>query len=302
LNLSEPSPAITVFFDGGCPLCRREVGLYQRASVGLPVRWQDVSDFDATLPQGLNRQAALERFHVLRHGEQPELLSGARAFTLLWKQIPGWKWLGVLGSVPPVTVFLETAYSSFLRLRPKMQTIARALEPAVSQSPPFMVRDFRSDHAGETGAVWIYKGILLLAKDPTLINFAKHHLATEQKHLDLMNGILPWRQRSRLLVFWKIAGFITGFLPALVSSRAVYATVASVEVFVDQHYQEQIEKLQTSEYPGLLNTLLDCQADERGHRDEALAFVSPAPGLVLKTWCAVVGFGSAQAVKLAKLI
>ena len=41
----------------------------------------------------------------------------------------------------------------------------------------------RSDHAGEVGAVYIYKGILKIAKDPELVNFSKRHLATEESHL-----------------------------------------------------------------------------------------------------------------------
>ena len=39
----------------------------------------------------------------------------------------------------------------------------------------------RSDHAGEVGAVYIYKGILTIAKDPELLEFSKRHLATEQE-------------------------------------------------------------------------------------------------------------------------
>jgi predicted DCC family thiol-disulfide oxidoreductase YuxK len=71
--------AITVFFDGGCPLCRREVGMYQRASVGLPVHWHDVNIEGITLPAGLTREQALSRFHVLRQsGDQSHLLSGAK--------------------------------------------------------------------------------------------------------------------------------------------------------------------------------------------------------------------------------
>ena len=41
----------------------------------------------------------------------------------------------------------------------------------------------RSNHAGETGAVWIYKGILTVSRDPAIRLFAEHHLATEQTHL-----------------------------------------------------------------------------------------------------------------------
>jgi 3-demethoxyubiquinol 3-hydroxylase len=204
--------------------------------------------------------------------------------------------------MPIIVSVLEVVYRAFLILRPQMQRLARKLEPAVSQCPSFMVRDLRSDHAGETGAVWIYKGVLAVSKNQQVRTFAQHHLVTEQKHLDLVNGILPWRQRSRLIFFWKIAGFFTGALPALFGPNAVYSTVAAVEVFVDQHYQEQIEKLQNSGYPGLLNSLVSCQADERSHRDEANSLASTPPSGALKLWCALVGFGSAQAVKLAKLV
>ena len=33
-----------------------------------------------------------------------------------------------------------------------------------------------SDHAGEAGAVMIYRGILKLTKDPEIAEFAKNHL------------------------------------------------------------------------------------------------------------------------------
>jgi 3-demethoxyubiquinol 3-hydroxylase len=124
-------PAITVFFDGGCPLCRREVGVYQRASVGLQVHWHDVNDVDVPLPQGLDRESALSRFHVLKSDERgAQLLSGARAFTALWQYIPGWKWLGFIAALPIVSSLLEPAYRGFLFCRPLLQSIARAFEPA----------------------------------------------------------------------------------------------------------------------------------------------------------------------------
>ena len=39
--------------------------------------------------------------------------------------------------------------------------------------PNFIIPDLRTDHAGETGAVFIYKGILLVSKDKEIIKFAK---------------------------------------------------------------------------------------------------------------------------------
>jgi len=37
------------------------------------------------------------------------------------------------------------------------------------------------------------------------------------------------------------------------------------------------------------------------HRDEALALQTRPPGAFLRAWCALVGSGSAVAVKLARL-
>jgi 3-demethoxyubiquinol 3-hydroxylase len=278
--------------------------LYQRLSVGLPVKWLDVSQENVPLPSGLSIENALKRFHVLASpaAGNPVLLSGAQAFSALWKEIPGWKLLGSVSSLPIINNGLEAAYVGFLKIRPRIQKCVIALEPAVSQSPEFMVADIRSDHAGETGAVWIYKGILLISRNPDVRRFAAHHLETEQKHLSLMEGILPWRQRSRLLPFWRIAGFATGAIPALFGSNWVFRTIAEVETFVDQHYEEQIIKLADSGYPGLLNTMKACQQDECDHRDEAISLSTEPANLVLRLWCTVVGIGSSQAVKLARLI
>ena len=57
----------------------------------------------------------------------------------------------------------------------------------------------RSDHAGEVGAVYIYKGILTIAKDPELLEFSKRHLATEQEHLRRIEEVLPQTKRSKLI-------------------------------------------------------------------------------------------------------
>ncbi|MFT6590945.1 MAG: ubiquinone biosynthesis monooxygenase Coq7 [Rhodoferax sp.] len=170
--------------------------------------------------------------------------------------------------------------------------------------PDWVFADLRTDHAGEVGAVCIYQGVLRFARDPMLRAFAEHHLATEQKHLRLIAGWLPSAQHSRLLPLWRLAGFLTGALPALFGSKAVYATIEAVETFVDHHYDEQVRALASQPYlSDLRQTLLDCQADEVAHRDEAVAARGPArPGMVLRVWCAMVGTGSSAAVALIRHI
>ncbi len=304
--LMNTSPApLTVLYDGACPLCRREIAVYQGLQPLNPAQtlnFSDVSLASCPLPAGGNRNDYLARFHVQRADGQ--VISGAAAFVALWATLPGWRYLAMAARLPGATPALELVYRAFLLVRPQMQGIAKAFEaPRVSKE---LAGDLRSDQAGETGAVWIYRGLLAVSRDAGVREFAKRHLITEQGHLDKVNAVLPWPQRSRLLPGWRVAGFVTGALPALFGTRAVYATIAAVETFVDQHYQHQIDKLQgRPEYVQLLGLLEQCQEDECEHRDEAQsnkALLALPPGWLLRTWCALVGGGSSAAVELARRI
>ena len=129
---------------------------------------------------------------------------------------------------------------------------------------PYLKQELRSDHAGETGAVYIYKGIKTIARlvnDRELVSFAENHGATESEHLELMETVLAKNLQSRLLLLWRIAGWLIGAIPALFGRRAVYATIAAVETFVEQHYQAQIDHLLLNRsHQGLLQLLQRCQA------------------------------------------
>jgi len=170
--------------------------------------------------------------------------------------------------------------------------------------PGWVLADLRTDHAGEVGAVCIYQGVLRFARDPALRAFAEHHLATEKKHLGLIAAWLPLAQHSRLLPLWRLAGFLTGALPALFGPKAVYATIEAVETFVDHHYEEQVRALASQPVlSDLRQTLIDCQADEVAHRDEAAAARGPGQSAwLLRVWCAMVGAGSKAAVALIRHI
>lgn len=295
-----PRPTLTVLYDGACPLCRREIAVYQDLQPIQPaqtLKFADISQADCPLPPGGVRSDYLARFHVQQ--ADGKVLSGAAAFVALWATLPGWRYLALAARLPGATPALELVYRAFLRIRPHMQGIAKAFEaPRVAKD---MAGDLRSDQAGETGAVWIYRGLLAISRDPGVREFAQRHLVTEQTHLNKINAVLPWPQRSRLLPGWRVAGFLTGALPALFGSRAVYATIAAVETFVDQHYQHQIDKLQhLPEHAELLAMLRQCQHDECEHRDEALSLQAQPPGWLLRTWCKLVGSGSSAAVALAR--
>ena len=122
-------PALTVLYDGACPLCRREIGVYSRLrplNADFPVCYADVSDTKIHLPPGTTQQQLLARFHV--QTGTGELLSGARAFLALWAALPGWRYLALAGRVPGVPWLMERVYRLFLRGRPALQRLVLRLE------------------------------------------------------------------------------------------------------------------------------------------------------------------------------
>jgi 3-demethoxyubiquinol 3-hydroxylase len=172
--------------------------------------------------------------------------------------------------------------------------------------PAALQAELRSSHAGETGAVWIYRGVLAARPAAAVRAFAVHHLATESEHLAHFDGLIHLYRRSLLLPAWRVAGFLTGFLPGLFGANAVYATIAAVETFVDQHYQRQIAALEHCNGGGELTPLIElfehCRTDEVAHRDEATRLQTRRAGLMLRVWTRTVGVGSALAVCCAKRI
>jgi demethoxyubiquinone hydroxylase (CLK1/Coq7/Cat5 family) len=294
------STALTVYFDGACPVCSREIATYRRQAGAEACTWVDVSACEsAALGQDLSREQALARMHVRR--ADGTLVSGAAAFAQMWQSLPATRWLGRVAGWPPVTAVLELAYRAFLRVR---RAWRRPAGGALARLPG----DLRSDHAGETGAVQIYRGILAVSRDPAVRAFAEHHLVTEQRHLAVIEALVPAVPRSRLLPLWRPAGWVTGALPALLGPGAVYATIAAVETFVDRHYAEQLEAIDAvladrpdPELAALRDTLATCRDDELRHRDEALA-AGPARGAVARAWGGLVGAGSAAAVALARRV
>ena len=169
--------------------------------------------------------------------------------------------------------------------------------------PNWLLRELRSDHAGEAGAVAIYRGILAVSRCPQVREFARRHMQTEQRHLATVETLVPQPNRSRLLVIWKAAGFVTGALPSLVGRNAVYSTIEAVETFVDLHYAEQIERLESSEsWSELQATLKQCWADELEHRDEARERRTSSGGFVMRIWLKSIAIGSQVGVAIARRV
>ena len=129
--------SLTVLYDGACPLCRREIGVYRGLQANSPVCFADVSDVSDTaqpLPPGTTREQLMARFHVQR--ADGELLSGARAFLALWAALPGWRWLAFAGRLPGAVWVMERSYRVFLRGRPTLQRWVSRWDRPAKAGPP----------------------------------------------------------------------------------------------------------------------------------------------------------------------
>ncbi len=116
--MSAPSDwTIEVFFDGECPLCRREIGWLRRADRRARIRFTDLSapGFDA-LSLGMDHAALMGRIHARTRGG--EWLEGVEVFRRLYDAV-GLGALVRLSRSRPVDAVLRRAYEAFARNRLK---------------------------------------------------------------------------------------------------------------------------------------------------------------------------------------
>lgn len=115
MSLSLPF-LLTVYYDGGCPVCTREIGFYQRQRGADRVRWINLAQCDDTqLGMDLSLEAAYARLHARLPGGG--LVAGARAFAALWQALPAFRVFGQIAALPGVIHLLEGSYRGFLMVR-----------------------------------------------------------------------------------------------------------------------------------------------------------------------------------------
>jgi predicted DCC family thiol-disulfide oxidoreductase YuxK len=106
---------VTVWFDGGCPLCRREIALMRRLDKRRAIDFVDVSGSSANCPL----------FHARENGK---IVSGAAAFAAMWRVIPLLRPLAMIADTRVGLALMERAYLFFLVHRPKLQRFFRERE------------------------------------------------------------------------------------------------------------------------------------------------------------------------------
>lgn len=162
----------------------------------------------------------------------------------------------------------------------------------------------RVDHAGELGAVHIYRGqraVLGAARGhervaAQLAEMEGHEAVHLARFDSLLNdhGVRP----TALTPLWRLAGFALGAGTALLGDKAAHACTEAVESVIEQHYAGQISELADRE-PQLAAELTKFRDEELAHRDTAIEEgAREAPGYPLLA--AVIRAGCRAAIKISE--
>jgi predicted DCC family thiol-disulfide oxidoreductase YuxK len=109
---------LVVFYDGGCPLCRREIAHYRRIDRQSAIRWVDIiSEKEALDAAGLDLAAAMRRIHARE--ADGRLVSGVTAFVAVWRRLPFYRHLASLIDGLRLTAVLDRMYGRFADWRLK---------------------------------------------------------------------------------------------------------------------------------------------------------------------------------------
>lgn len=163
----------------------------------------------------------------------------------------------------------------------------------------------RVDHAGEYGAVQIYRGQLAVFDRSSTRAHAAHVIAEmeagEAEHLKTFDRLLAERKiRPTLMApLWRIAGFGLGAATALLGENAAHACTEAVEEVIEEHYARQSQALQDD--PELKNVVDKFREDEIGHMETAVdqgAHNAPAYPFL----SAVIKFGCRAAIRISEKI
>lgn len=165
----------------------------------------------------------------------------------------------------------------------------------------------RVDHAGEFGAVAIYRGQLAVferqhGKD-RIVGQLREMAEQEQVHLDAFDQMLAAGhvRPTALSPIWNAAGFALGVGTALLGEKAAHACTEAVETVIEEHYGDQVSELTEAGETELAATMAKFQEEEVAHKDLATSEgAAQAPAYPLLS--AVIRAGCRLAIRISEKV
>lgn len=140
----------------------------------------------------------------------------------------------------------------------------------MTNKTPLASRYLKVNHAGENGAVNIYKAQILVSRllHPKLVQELTHFQAHEENHREIFKTELHSRgvRRCRSYFVCGLGGYVLGLITALLGKNAIAATTVAVEKVVLIHLEHQISKL-TGKDDNAVKAISSIVVEEKEHRD-----------------------------------
>ena len=107
---------ITVYYDGKCGLCSKEINYYKKISQVNVFTWLDIASNPHHLKIiNISQHNALLYLHAL--DENNNLHIGVDAFILIWKNLKNWRILSIFISLPFIKQISDIIYKLFAKYR-----------------------------------------------------------------------------------------------------------------------------------------------------------------------------------------
>ena len=164
----------------------------------------------------------------------------------------------------------------------------------------------RVDHAGERGAVKIYEGQLLalntIIKNDNLKKTIEDMKEHEIEHCQFFEKEIKKRniRPTKFLPLWDLLGVGLGFGSTILGKKAAMLCTASVEEVIDEHYQDQINKLGPEE-KNLKTKIIKFREDELHHKDIAYEEGATKKG-IYSIMDKIIKTGSKLAIRISEKV
>jgi ubiquinone biosynthesis monooxygenase Coq7 len=140
----------------------------------------------------------------------------------------------------------------------------------------------RVDHAGERGAICIYRAQISVARilHPQCVPALTEMLAHERRHFQTFDALIRTRgiRHCYALSFWAVGGLILGTITALIGQRAIWVCTSAIENTVNDHLRHQLALLAEID-PEALAAVQSIRRDEEAHEGHAVAQGGRSGGL-----------------------
>ncbi|HEX2590964.1 MAG TPA: demethoxyubiquinone hydroxylase family protein [Rhizomicrobium sp.] len=182
-------------------------------------------------------------------------------------------------------MYAKATTATFPKLRPA-RTVAEKM--------------IKVDHAGENGAVNIYRAQRLVAqvRAPSLCGQLAEFQQHEESHRRIFAAHLEKIGVRRCVSYHlsAVGGYALGFVTGLIGPSAIAATTFAVEHVVLRHLEEQLDYLRTTS-PDARDCVTQIYEDERRHHDIAEDHLV-RDGWMTRVLIAVVQFSTEQVIRI----